>query len=107
MSKNLFVGSLSWDTSDDSLRQAFARFGEILEAKVILDRDSGRSRGFGFITFANPTEGEAAIREMDGTVLDNRTIKVNEAQDKPRREHHGGPQGGRGGFGGRSGREHR
>ena len=56
---------------------------------------------------ANPTEGDAAIREMDGTVLDSRTIKVNEAQDKPRREHHGGPQGGRGGFGGRSGRERR
>ena len=107
MSKKLFVGSLSWDTSDDSLRQAFARFGEILDAKVILDGESGRSRGFGFVTFAFATEGETAIREMDGTVLDNHTIKVNEAQDKPRQDRHGGPQGGRGGFGGRSGRERR
>ncbi len=92
MSKKLFVGGLSWDTSDDGLRQAFERFGEIVEAKVISDRDTGRSRGFGFVTFENPEAGGKAIAEMNGTELDGRTIKVDEAQEKSR----GGGGGGRG-----------
>ncbi len=92
MSKKLFIGSLSWDTSDDSLRQAFARFGEVLEAKVVTDRDTGRSRGFGFVTFADAAQANEAISSMDGTALDGRSIKVSEAQDKQR-------SGGRGGFG--------
>ena len=81
----LFVGSLSWDTTDQSLREAFERFGEVVEAKVITERDSGRSRGFGFVTFADDEAGRNAISEMDGAELDGRTIRVDEARErKPR-----------------------
>ena len=85
MSKKLFVGGLSWGTTDDGLHGAFSQFGEIVEAKVITDRETGRSRGFGFVTFANDEGATKAISEMDGTELDGRTIKVNEAEDKPAR----------------------
>ena len=92
MSKKLFVGGLSWDTTDDTLRSAFDRFGEMSEVKVITDRDSGRSRGFGFVTFEEAEHASAALAEMNGTDLDGRTIKVDTASErKPR----GG--GGRGG----------
>ena len=81
----LFVGSLSWDTTDQSLRDAFEKFGEVVEAKVITERDSGRSRGFGFVTFADDESGRNAVKEMDGTELDGRTIRVDEARErKPR-----------------------
>jgi RNA recognition motif-containing protein len=59
MPKKLFVGSLGWNTKDEALREAFARFGEVTEAKVITDRETGRSRGFGFVTFANPEDADA------------------------------------------------
>ena len=78
--------------------QRISQFGEIVEAKVITDRGTGRSRGFGFVTFANDEGATKAITEMDGTELDGRTIKVNEAEDKPARS--GGGGGGRGGYGG-------
>ena len=100
MSKKLFVGGLSWDTTDDGLKQAFDRFGEIAEAKVILDRDTGRSRGFGFVTFNEPDAAQSAIGEMDGSELDGRRIKVDLAQDRGGR---GGGRGGRGGGGGGGG----
>jgi len=81
----LFVGSLSWDTTDQTLGDAFKRFGEVVEAKVITERDSGRSRGFGFVTFADDEAGRKAISEMNGTELDGRTIRVDEASErKPR-----------------------
>jgi len=96
MGNKLFVGGLSWDTTDDGLRQAFASYGEITEAKVITDRDTGRSRGFGFVTFARDEDAKTAISKVDGTSLDGKTIKVNEAQAKnPRRGDRSG-----GGFGG-------
>lgn len=82
MNKKLFVGGLSWGTTDESLRQAFTGFGEVTEAKVITDRDTGRSRGFGFVTFAQEEEAKAAISKMDGTSLDGKVIRVNEAQEK-------------------------
>jgi len=90
MPKKLFVGSLGWNTKDEVLREAFARFGEVTEAKVITDRETGRSRGFGFVTFANPEDADAAVAEMNGAELEGRTIKVDVAQDKPK----GGPRGG-------------
>jgi len=96
MAKKLFVGGLSWDTTDDGLRQAFQVHGEITEAKVITDRETGRSRGFGFVTFAEDENAKSAISKLDGSSLDGKTIKVNEAQEK-------GPRGGGrsgGGFGG-------
>jgi len=104
MSKKLFVGGLSWNTNDAGLRQSFSRFGEVTEANVINDRDTGRSRGFGFVTFANAPDADAAISAMDGSSLDGRTIKVNEATDKPPRSGGFGGGGGRGGFGGGGGR---
>ena len=91
MAKKLFVGGLSWDTTDEDLRKAFASHGEITEAKVITERDSGRSRGFGFVTFAQDEDAKTAVSKMHGTSLDGRTITVNEAQEKSPRE------GGRGG----------
>jgi RNA recognition motif-containing protein len=108
MSKRLFVGSLSWDTSEEVLRGAFEKFGDILDIKVITDRDTGRSRGFGFITFHAPTDADKAMSEMNGTQLDGRTINVNEAQEKSASGGRaGGPHGGRGGYGGRSGKRER
>ena len=100
MSKKLFVGSLSWNTDDSGLQQAFAVFGEISEAKVITDRDSGRSRGFGFVTFDDDEAADKAIEAMNDKELDGRTIRVNVAQDKRR---DGGGGGGRGGYGGGGG----
>lgn len=82
MAKKLFVGGLSWDTSDDGLRAAMERFGSLQEVKVITDRDTGRSRGFGFVTFDDDSAADQAVSEMDGTELDGRSIKVNEAQEK-------------------------
>jgi cold-inducible RNA-binding protein len=108
VSKKLFVGGLSWGTTDEGLHGAFSRFGEIVEAKVITDRETGRSRGFGFVTFANDEGATNAVNEMNGTELDGRTIKVNEAEDKGFRGGRGGGGGGggRGGYkgGGRGGR---
>jgi RNA recognition motif-containing protein len=101
MAKKLFVGSLSWDTNDAKLLQAFSRFGEITEAKVITDRDSGRSRGFGFVTFEDDEAADRAIAALNGTELDGRSIKVNVAQERSRTGGGGGGGGGgRGGGGG-------
>jgi RNA recognition motif-containing protein len=85
MSNKLFVGGLSWDTDDSGLQAAFEGFGSITEAKVILDRETGRSRGFGFVTFTEGSAASDAIAQMDGSSLDGRSIKVNEAQDRQRR----------------------
>jgi RNA recognition motif-containing protein len=82
MAKKLFVGNLSWNTRDESLNDAFARFGEVSEAKVIVDRQTGRSRGFGFVTFANDQSADDAMAGLDGTELDGRAIRVNVAQER-------------------------
>lgn len=87
MSKKLFVGGLSWNTDDALLRQSFERFGNVLDARVILDRETGRSRGFGFVTFGDDDAAMSAISAMDGTTLDGRNIRVNEAQERPPRSH--------------------
>ena len=96
MGNKLFVGGLSWNTTDEDLRQAFEQFGAVTEAKVISDRETGRSRGFGFVTFGDGESAKNATAKMDGANLDGRTIRVNEAEDKPRE----GGRGGGGGFGG-------
>jgi cold-inducible RNA-binding protein len=105
--KKLFVGGLSWNTTDQSLGDSFAEFGEVTDAKVITDRETGRSRGFGFVTFADAAAASTAIAQMDGTELDGRTIRVNEAEDKARTGGGGGGGGGGrgpgGGGGGRGG----
>lgn len=93
MSKKLFVGSMAWATNDQSLRDAFERFGEVTDAVVINDRETGRSRGFGFVTFADGSAADEAIQEMNGADLEGRTINVNEARERA-------PRGGGGGGGG-------
>lgn len=104
MSNKLFVGGLSWGTDDEMLQSAFAGFGEVTEAKVIVDRDTGRSRGFGFVTFAEANAATQAIEQMHGKELDGRTIRVSEAQERRRNfGGGGGGGGGRGGYGGGGG----
>jgi RNA recognition motif-containing protein len=96
MSSKLFVGGLAWATSDGSLRSHFEEHGEVTEAKVITDRESGRSRGFGFVTFAEQDSAGAAKDALNGTDLDGRTIRVDHATERrPRSEDHGGGGGGR------------
>ena len=92
----LFVGGLAWATRDDELHAAFSRFGDVQDARVVLDRETGRSRGFGFVTFASADEAADARSGMDGAELDGRTIRVDEAQD--RRGGGGGGGGHRGGW---------
>ncbi len=99
MSKKLFVGGLSWGTDDAGLRTAFEQFGEVTDAKVIYDRDTGRSRGFGFVTFAEATDANTAMEQMNGAVLDGRTLTVNEARERSR-DRGGDSYGGRRGGGG-------
>ena len=90
MSNKLFVGGLSWNTSSESLREVFESFGEVTEAKVVTDRETGRSRGIGFVTFVSADNADAAIKGLDGKEVDGKTIKVNVAQDKPRDNAGGG-----------------
>ncbi len=79
MPMRLFVGGLSWDTTAEELRRLFEPLGEVSEATIVTDRDSGRSRGFGFVTMADTAAGKQAMRELDGAELDGRRIKVNPA----------------------------
>ncbi len=102
MSKKLFVGSLAWGTTDDTLQAHFATVGTVASAKVVTDRDSGRSRGFGFVEFDDDKEADAAVEKLNNSDLDGRTITVNEArpkEDKPRRDFGGDDRRGGGGGG--------
>ena len=99
MGKKLFIGSLAWATDSASLQAAFERFGAIEEATVISDRESGRSRGFGFVTFTEEGPAQQAISEMNGTDLDGRPIVVNEAKAQAPRGGGGGYRGGNDGGG--------
>ena len=84
MSKKLFVGGLPWATTDASLEEAFGRFGEIVQAKVVLDRETGRSRGFGFVTFESEEDAAVAQQEMNGQSIEGRQVRVDFAISKPR-----------------------
>ena len=97
MAVKLFVGGLSFSTSNDRLREAFTAVGTVESASVVTDRDTGRSRGFGFVEMATPEEAEQAISRLNGTNLDGRTIQVEKAKAP------GTGGGARGGFGGRGG----
>ena len=102
----LYVGNLSYNIRDDDLQQAFAQYGSVSSAKVMMDRDTGRSKGFGFVEMGSDAEAQAAINGMNGQALDGRAIVVNEA--RPREERPGGfgggsRSGGGGGFGGGGG----
>jgi RNA recognition motif-containing protein len=94
---NIYVGNLPREANEEDLRKAFESFGEITSAKIITDRFTGDSRGFGFVEMSNNSEGQAAISGLDGKDLKGRALKVNEA--RPRRDDRGGGGGGRGGGG--------
>jgi len=97
---NIYVGNLPREVTEDDLRQAFEAFGQVSSVKIITDKFTGYSRGFGFVEMPESPEAQSAINGLDGTDLKGRTIKVNEA--RPRRDDRGGRGGfGRGGFGGK------
>jgi len=79
---NIYVGNLSYDTGNEELREAFAQFGQVDDARVIEDKYTGRSRGFGFVEMGNDSEAQKAIEELNGTDLQGRTINVNEARPR-------------------------
>jgi cold-inducible RNA-binding protein len=100
MAMKLYVGNLSFQTSSEDLQQLFAQAGTVESATVVEDRDTGRSRGFGFVEMASKEDGEKAIEQFNGTDLNGRNLSVNEARP---REDRGNRGGGRGGFGGNRG----
>jgi len=95
----LYVGNLSFNATTDSLRTAFSAFGEVTDSHIVMDRETGRSRGFGFVTMGTAEAAQKAIAEMNGAMLDGRPLKVNEAEERGG----GGRGGGGGGGGGRGG----
>jgi len=97
MSMKLYVGNLAFQTSSEDLQQLFSQAGTVETASVVEDRDTGRSRGFGFVEMATKEEGEAAISQFNGTEFNGRNLTVNEARPREDRGNRGG--GGRGGFG--------
>ena len=101
MGKKLYVGNLSYDITDSALEQMFAAHGTVQSAQIIMDRDTGRSKGFGFVEMGNDQEAQAAITALNGKEVGGRTLTVNEA--RPREERGGGRSGGGYGGGGRSG----
>ncbi|PYX95033.1 MAG: RNA-binding protein [Acidobacteria bacterium] len=102
--KNIFVGNLDFNTNEDELRRLFEAYGQVDRVSIMTDRDTGRSRGFGFVEMANAEDGDKAIAALNGTQVGGRTLNVNEARPKPERGASGGgrgrERGGRGGGGG-------
>ena len=101
MAKKLYVGNLSYDTSDSKLQEMFEVYGTVQSAQVIMDRDTGRSKGFGFVEMGSDQEGQAAIAGLNGKEVGGRALTVNEA--RPRDDRGGGRSGGGGGRGGYGG----
>lgn len=108
MGNRLYVGNLSFNTGRDALRDAFANFGEVTDVHLVTDRQTGQARGFGFVTMGTSAAAQAAIASMNGSTLDGRALRVNEAEDRQGgggRVGGGFGGGGRGGFGGGGKRE--
>jgi len=103
MSMKLYVGNISFNTSNQDLNDIFGEFGAVESANVVEDRETGRSRGFGFVEMSSKSEGEAAISALNGKEVDGRELKVNEAKPREDRGFGGGGGGGRGGRGGNGG----
>ena len=91
MAKKLYVGNLSYNTTEDGLRNLFTAYGNVVSAKIVMDRETGNSKGFGFIEMGSDEEATAAINGTNGSEFDGRQIRVNEAMDRPpRRDHRSG-----------------
>jgi cold-inducible RNA-binding protein len=104
MGRKLFVGNLTYGVGDNDLEQMFAAHGTVQLAQVIMDRDTGRSKGFGFVEMNSDQEAQAAIAALNGKQMDGRTLTVNEARPREDRGSGGYRGGNRGGYGGRGGR---
>ncbi len=100
MAKKLYCGNLSYGTTDSDLRTMFEEFGSVESAQVIVDRESGRSKGFGFVEMGRDQEAQAAIKALNGKEIDGRALTVNEAKPREDRGGRSGGGGGRGGYGG-------
>ncbi|MFO8043671.1 MAG: RNA-binding protein [Alkalispirochaeta sp.] len=102
MAKTLYVGNLNFRTDEEGLRAAFSEYGTVTDARIVMDRDTGRSRGFGFVEMEDDAAAESAIESMNGADLDGRPLRVNEAQPRGDNRRGGGGGGGRGhgGYGG-------
>jgi RNA recognition motif-containing protein len=96
MGKKIYVGNLSYGTRDEKLAGVFSQYGTVESARVVTDRESGRSKGFGFVEMASDDEAQKAISSLNGTELDGRTLNVSEAKPMAPRENRGGFGGGRG-----------
>ena len=96
MTKRLYFGNLSWDVTDDELTNAVSPYGNVVSARVITDRETGRSRGFGFVE-VEEADAQSVIEAMNGLTLNGRELTVNEARERPERQSFGGPRGGGGG----------
>jgi cold-inducible RNA-binding protein len=94
MATRIYVGNLPYSVGNEQLAQVFGAYGDVVEASVVMDRDSGQSKGFGFVEMSDDTAASSAIAALNGTTLDNRTIRVSEAQ--PRTERSGGSRSGNG-----------
>jgi cold-inducible RNA-binding protein len=103
MGNKIFVGGLNWDATDDDLRETFGECGSITDAVIVNDRDTGRSRGFGFVTYSSDEEAKAAVEKFDGQDFMGRKLTVNEARQREERGDGGGGGGGGGGRGGGGG----
>jgi RNA recognition motif-containing protein len=101
MGNRLYVGNLSFNSNSDTVRAAFTQFGEVTDVHVVSDRETGQSRGFGFVTMGSAAEAAKAIAEMNGALLDGRPLRVNEAEERQNRG--GGGGGGGAGYGGGGG----
>jgi RNA recognition motif-containing protein len=101
--KNIFVGNLDFNVTEEAVRSLFERYGQVNSARIMTDRDTGRSRGFAFVEMENEGEADQAISALNGYTMDGRALNVNEARPKPDRGFGGGGRGGFGGGGGRPG----
>jgi RNA recognition motif-containing protein len=100
MSTRIYVGNLAFSTPAETIREEFGKHGEVTDVHVVMDRDTGRPRGFAFVTMGTPAEAQKAISAMNGTTVDGRQLRVNEAEERNRG---GGGGGGGGGYGGGGG----
>jgi len=107
MAKNIYVGNLAWSVTNDDLQELFSQFGKVLSAQVITDRETGRSRGFGFVEMENEEEAQKAIEALNGSTHEQRQLTVNIARDREERGSGGGGGGGGGGAYGGSDRGRR